>query len=307
MEEVDPAVTVPGFQGFDARDLDVDGIRIHARVGGDPASPPLLLLHGYPQSHVIWHKVASRLAASHRVVCPDLRGYGDSSKPPGMADHANYSKRAMAADMVGVMMALGLPRFALVGHDRGGRVAHRLALDHADAVDRLCVIDISPTLTMYDRTDFAFAQAYWHWFFLTQPAPIPETMLETAAPKLLRAFLGGLGSGGLAPFTAAALAEYERCWATPEGLHASCEDYRASAGIDLVHDRASDAAGERVRCPMLVLWGERGVVGRLFEPVADWTAKCDGPVRGCALPAGHFIPEEVPDLLLRELEPFLVA
>jgi haloacetate dehalogenase len=300
-------MTFPGFEAFDARDFTVaDGIRIHARVGGDPSSPPLLLLHGYPQTHVIWHRTAPRLAERYRVVCPDLRGYGDSSKPPGAADHANYSKRAMAGDLVAVMKALGHERFALVGHDRGARVAHRLAVDHADAVSRLCVIDISPTLTMYDRTDFTFAQAYWHWFFLTQPTPLPETMLSASAPTLLRAFLGGLGSG-LAAFTPDAIAEYERCWATPEGLHASCEDYRASAGIDLVHDRASDAAGDRVRCPMLVVWGARGVVGRLFDPLADWRAKCDADVIGQALAAGHFIPEEAPDALLGALEPFLAG
>ena len=294
-----------GFESCDVRDFDVDGIRVHARVGRDETLPPLLLVHGFPQTHVIWHRIAPRLAERFRLVCPDLRGYGDSSKPKGDADHANYAKRAMAADLIGVMRALGHDRFRLVGHDRGGRVAHRLALDHPDAVERLCVIDISPTLTMYDRTDFAFAQAYWHWFFLTQPSPLPETMLASDAPRLLRAFLGGWGGAGLAAFAPEAIAEYERCWATPEGLHAGCEDYRASASIDLVHDRASDAANVRVRCPIHVVWGERGVVGRLFDPVADWQAKCAATVTGLALPAGHFIPEEVPDLLLAALADFL--
>jgi haloacetate dehalogenase len=303
----DAVTALAGFERFESRDFDVgDGVRIHARVGGDAAHPPVLLLHGYPQTHVIWHKVASRLAQRHHVVCADLRGYGDSSKPAGAADHANYSKRAMAADMATVMRALGHEHFALVGHDRGGRVAHRLAVDHPGAVARLCVIDISPTLTMYDRTDFAFAQAYWHWFFLTQPSPLPEAMLAADPKRFLRGFLAGLGNDA-STFAPAAVAAYERCWATPEGLHASCEDYRASAGIDLVHDRASDAAGNRVRCPMLVLWGDRGVVGRLFDPLADWRAKCDADVRGAALAAGHFIPEEVPDALLAALLPFLDA
>lgn len=299
---------VPGFEDFEARDFDVNGTRIHARVsGGYEGRTALLLLHGFPQTHAIWHKVAAALARRYRVVCPDLRGYGDSAKPAGDADHANYSKRTMAADMVEMMHALGHERFDLVGHDRGGRVAHRLAIDHPDRVARLCVIDISPTSTMYEKTDFAFAQAYFHWFFLTQPAPLPETMLAADAPAFLRVFLGGWGGGGLGAYAPEALAEYERCWATPEGLHGSCEDYRASAGIDLTHDRASDAAGARVQCPMLVLWGERGVVAKMFDPVNDWTAKCSAPVTGKRLPAGHFIPEEIPEHLLAELGPFLAS
>ena len=299
------------FEGFERRDFNVDGTTIHARFSSqvDASRPALLLLHGYPQTHFIWHKVAPELARHYRVVCPDLRGYGDSAKPRGAPNHVNYSKRTMAADAVAVMRALGHESFRVVGHDRGGRVAHRLALDHRERVERLSLVDISPTLTMYDATDFAFAQAYFHWFLLTQAAPLPETMLAADAPKFLRMFLGGWGGAGLGPYTAEALAEYERCWATPEGLHGSCEDYRASATIDLEHDRASDANGEKIRCAVQVLWGERGVVARLFDPIADWTAKSDvataGPVTGKSLAAGHFIPEEAPDALLAELLPFL--
>lgn len=282
------------FEGFSARQFEVPGASIHARVGGKADGPPLLLLHGFPQTHAMWHRVAQRLAHDFYLVLPDLRGYGDSSKPPAQPDHAQQSKRAMAADLVAVMDALGIDRFGLCGHDRGGRVAHRLAVDHPQRVNKLCVIDIAPTLDMYDRTDMAFARAYYHWFHLIQPHPLPETMIGGAAQAYLHTKLGGWGGSGTGFIEPAAMAEYERCFCNPEAIHCACEDYRASAGIDLAHDRASRAAGDAIACDTLVLWGERGVVNRLFQPLALWRAQCAGEVSGHTVPAGHFIPEELP-------------
>lgn len=288
------------LENFQCRQLPVNGVTINLRHGGK--GPPLLLLHGFPQTHLIWHKVADELAQHFTLVMPDLRGYGDSSRPPGEPDHSNYSKRAMAQDMVEVMHTLGHDSFYLCGHDRGGRVSHRLALDHPAAVKKLMILDISPTRTMYEATDKAFATLYYHWFFMIQPAPIPETLIGNSASFLLRTTLGGWGSNGSAFIDAAVLAEYERCFCRPDAIHAACEDYRAAAGIDLEHDRDHDT--NRIACPVRVLWGEHGVVGRLFHPIEDWQAKCEKPVAGRALPAGHFIPEQVPQLLLPEMLDF---
>ncbi len=292
------------FDGFDARHHDVGGVRLFTRTGGRADAPPLLLLHGFPQTHAMWHRVARQLAPHFRLVLPDLRGYGDSDKPAGESDHANYSKRAMAADLVALMRSLGHERFFVAAHDRGARVAHRLALDHPQAVARLAVIDIAPTLDMYAATDLAFARAYDHWFFLIQPAPLPERLIGAEPVFYLHAKLGGWGSGGLAHLEPRALAEYERCCASPGAIHAMCEDYRASAGIDLEHDRASRERGGRIACDLLVLWGERGVVHRLFDPLALWRAQCAGAVSGQAMPAGHFIPEELPEATAQALHAF---
>jgi haloacetate dehalogenase len=286
---------LPWFSGFEVVDVHVNGMRLRVRTGGRADAPPLLLLHGFPQTHVMWHRVVQALGMHHLLVLPDLRGYGDSSKPPGDADHANYSKRAMAQDMATLMTQLGHARFALVGHDRGGRVAHRLALDHAERVSSLCVIDIAPTLDMYEATDMRFASAYYHWFHLIQPAPLPERMIGGDARFYLHSKLGGWGAAGLSHIEPQALAEYERCFCRPEAIHAACEDYRAAAGVDLVHDRASRATGQKIACDTLVLWGERGVVHKLFKPVEIWQAQCAGRVTGAALPGGHFLPEELPD------------
>ena len=293
----------PGFAHSAVPVGDSSGdIVIHCAHGGD--GPPLLLLHGYPQTHAIWHKVAQQLAQHYSVVCADLRGYGDSSKPRGLPDHSNYSKRAMARDQVRLMEALGFPSFAVVGHDRGGRVAHRMARDHRERVTRLCVLDISPTLAMYEQTDMAFAQAYYHWFFLIQPSPQPETLIGLDPKFYLRWKTGGWGSVGHDHFAPAAYAEYERCYADPAAIHATCEDYRAAAGVDLEHDRID--LDDKIACPVLALWGERGVVHRLFKPLDDWRAVATD-VRGKPLPSGHYIAEEVPELLLAELLPFLAG
>lgn len=284
------------FEGFESRRFTVNGVEIFARVPTAPRGqrPALLLLHGFPQTHVMWHRVAQQLTNDFWIVMPDLRGYGDSAKPAGLPDHSNYSKRTLAQDMVDVMDLLGASRFFLCGHDRGGRVAHRLALDHAEKVERLCVIDIAPTLDMYDATDMAFARAYYHWFHLIQPWPLPERMIGGNPKDYLHAKLGGWGSSGLGYIEPQALAEYERCFLKPEAIHGACEDYRASAGIDLEHDRESRARGAKIACDLLVLWGARGVVNKLFKPLELWQAQCAGRVTGQVLPAGHFIPEELP-------------
>ncbi len=297
------------FDGFESGLHPVGDVELFARTGGDRSKPALLLLHGYPQTHAMWHRVARELAADFALVIPDLRGYGDSTKPLPAAtpelDHAQHSKRAMAADLAALMRSLGHERFAVVGHDRGGRVAHRLALDHPERVARLAVIDIVPTLDMYESTDMRFASWYYHWFFLIQPAPLPERMIGADPSFYLRWCLGGLASPGLGFVEPEALAEYERCFGRADTIHASCEDYRASASIDLEHDRASRAAGAKVACEMLVLWGTRGVIGRLYEPLDLWRAQCAATVEGEALAAGHFIPEELPDDTVTRLRTFL--
>jgi len=290
------------FPGFRSVLVKTQGADIRAVVGPQvPGRPALLLLHGYPQTHVIWHKVASRLAQRYNVVASDLRGYGDSGKPAAASDHSTYSKREMARDQVELMQALGFERFFLCVHDRGARVSHRLAVDHAARVERVAMLDIAPTLAMYEQTDEAFARAYWHWFFLILPATLPEQMIGRALDSILPAKMGS-GSAGMGPFEPEAWAEYVRCF-TPGMVHASCEDYRAAASIDLEHDRADRAAARRVRCPLLCLWGERGVIERCFKPLDEWRRVADD-VRGRALPAGHYLPEEVPELVTEELERF---
>ena len=290
------------FPGFSRHLVEVEAdVRIAAVVGGN--GPPLLLLHGHPQTHAIWHKVAPALARRFTLVAADLRGYGDSSKPAGAGDHANYAKRALAADQVALMRHLGFARFDVLAHDRGARVAHRLALDHVAAVRRLVLLDIAPTLAMYEQTTDAFARAYWHWFFLIQPSPLPERLIEADPAAYLRDVMGRR-SAGLAPFDPRALAEYARCLALPGAAHGVCEDYRAAAGIDLDHDRADRDAGRRLTVPLLALWGEQGVVHRCFRPLDEWRRVAES-VEGEALPCGHYIAEEAPDVLLARVMPFL--
>jgi haloacetate dehalogenase len=286
------------FAGFTLERRRVGDVQLSLRHRIHAGRPPLLLLHGFPQTHAMWHRVAPLLAPHFSLVLPDLRGYGDSDKPASDSTHAAYSKRALAADNVALMRLLGFERFAVCGHDRGGRVAHRMALDHPDAVERLLLLDISPTLTMYERTDMAFARAYYHWFFLIQPPPLPERLIGADPVFYLHAKLGGWGCHGLELFDRRALAEYERCIGDRRTIHAMCEDYRAAASIDLEHDRADAQA--KIACPLRVLWGERGVVQRLFSPVADWQAKAATPVTGRPTPGGHYIAEETPELLRDE-------
>ncbi|MEG2880287.1 MAG: alpha/beta hydrolase [Comamonas sp.] len=278
-----------------------DGVQLHTWVGGQ--GPALLLVHGHPQTAVIWHRLVPELSRHFTLVVPDLRGYGDSSKPRGAADHANYSKRRMARDLLVLMQQLGHGRFSVLAHDRGARVAHRLAMDHGPAVERLVLLDIAPTLAMYEQTNEDFARAYWHWFFLIQPAPLPERLIEADAAAYVRDVMGGR-SAGLGPFDARALGEYMRCLALPGAAHGVCEDYRAAAGIDLVHEREDRQTGLRLSVPLLVLWGEQGVVHRCFEPLKEWQKIADD-VRGWPLPCGHYIAEEAPQALLDAALPFL--
>lgn len=288
--------------GLQPRQVLVDeDVQLHAWIGGQ--GPALLLVHGHPQTGVIWHRLVATLARDFTLVVPDLRGYGDSSKPRGEADHANYSKRRMARDLLRLMQQLGHARFSVLAHDRGARVAHRLAMDHPHAVQRLVLLDIAPTLAMYEQTSEDFARAYWHWFFLIQPGPLPERLIEADGAAYVREVMGGR-SAGLAPFDARALGEYMRCLALPGAAHGVCEDYRASAGIDLVHEREDRAQGRRLAMPLLVLWGEQGVIERCFHPLEEWRKLADD-VCGGPLPCGHYIAEEAPQALLDAALPFL--
>tara|TARA_Y100001951_G_scaffold46875_1_gene37059 strand:- start:35632 stop:36510 length:879 start_codon:yes stop_codon:yes gene_type:complete len=291
------------FASFETGQCQVNGIRIHYRKGG--SGQALLLLHGHPQTHAMWHKVAEPLARHFTVVAADLRGYGDSAKPAGGERHEAYSKRQMALDMLELMKALGFSRFDVLAHDRGARVAHRLAQDHPEAVKHLITLDIAPTLAMYEQTSEAFARAYWHWFFLIRPAPLPETLIE-ANPELYLRSVMGARSAGMKPFTDEALAEYLRCLSLPGTAHGLCEDYRASAGIDLEHDRADVQAGRKLSVPLLALWGAEGTVGRCFDPLQEWR-RVAVDVHGKALPCGHYIAEEVPQVLLEEVLAFLYS
>ena len=287
------------MDGFESRRINTSGAQIALRLAG--SGPPLLLLHGYPQTHAMWHKIAPALAERFTVVAPDLRGYGDSSKPPSDDRHEPYSKRAMAQDMAEVMAELGFERFQVAGHDRGGRVAHRLALDHAVRVQRLAVLDIAPTREMYRRADETFGRYYYHWFFLIQPYDLPERLIGNDPDYYLEKKIGAW-SRVEDCFAPAAVEAYKRAFRDPATIHATCEDYRAAAGIDLEHDEAE--LDRKVNCPLLALWGGRGAVGRMYDVPAVWRERAED-VRGAELDCGHFLPEEAPEATRDALLEFL--
>ncbi|HKA54387.1 MAG TPA: alpha/beta hydrolase [Candidatus Binatia bacterium] len=287
------------FEGFTPTTIETTNAVIHLVKGGRGA--PVLLLHGYPQTHVMWHKIAPRLAEDFSLVIPDLRGYGDSSKPPDGDNHFGYSKRATAQDQVEVMTRLGFEQFAVVGHDRGGRVAHRMALDHPGRVTKLAVLDIVPTHKLYQNVNKEFATAYYHWFFLIQAAPFPETLIGNDPEFYLNSLLGRLKPKAITP---EAFTEYLRCFRDPATIHATCEDYRAAASVDLVHDEAD--MDRKVACPVLALWAQKGAMHRMYDVVAAWRERAVD-VSGKALPGGHFLPEEAPEETLAELKAFLSA
>lgn len=288
------------FEGFTSRQITTSGTTIHLVHAG--SGPGLLLLHGFPQTHTMWHKIAPRLAQDFTVVVPDLRGYGDSGKPAGDPEHSNYAKRAMAQDQVEVMQALGFETFSVVGHDRGARVSHRLTLDHPQRVQRLALLDIIPTHRMFAIVNQAMATATYHWFFLIQPYDFPERTINAAPDSFLRTWFGRAADA----HTPEALAEYTRCVHNPATVHAMCEDYRAGASIDLVHDEADWQRGTKITCPLLALWSTTGYVGRTQDVLQIWREYAVD-VRGQALPCGHFIPEEMPDEAYAALRPFLLG
>ena len=285
------------FEGFESRKVAVSEGEMFCRIAG--SGPPLLLIHGHPQTHVMWHKTAPALAEHYNVIAADIRGCGDSMVPPSDDTHYPYSKRRMALDMVELMEALGHVRFFVAGHDRGGRVGHRMARDHRDRVAALSVLDICPTLDMYEDTDMDFATAYFHWFFLIQPYPLPERMILADPRKWMDSCLQKWSGGHT--FGEAEEA-YLAAFSPPEKVHATCEDYRAAATIDLEHDRAD--RGEKLAIPIHVLWGGRGVVGRKWKPVEVWRKYTSAEVTGRAMESGHFIPEEDPEGTVEELLAF---
>jgi haloacetate dehalogenase len=295
------AITFPQFENKLITISSDDGpIEIACQVGGE--GPALLLLHGFPQTKAIWEHVAPELAKHFTVIASDLRGYGASSKPHGKLDHSTYSKRSMAADQHALMKALGYPQFFLLGHDRGARVSHRLAMDYPASVLKLMMLDISPTLTMYDNTTMEFAKGYWHWFFLIQPEPVPETMIGANPEYWLKNHMGRHAGTGI--FSPECWAEYFAGASNPQSMHAMCEDYRAAASIDLEHDREDRRNGKKLRMPIRVLWGEHGLVNKCFKPIEDWNQVSAMPVSGRAVPCGHYIPEELPEILIEEARQF---
>jgi haloacetate dehalogenase len=292
------------LEGFTRSEIETSGARIVTLRGG--SGPPLLLLHGNPFTHLSWHKFAPRLAQEFTVVATDLRGYGDSEKPPGGADHSGYSFRAMAQDQVDVMAALGFERFMAAGHDRGARVVHRMCLDHPEKVLRVSILDIIPQHHLFNNVTQAWATASYHWFFMIQPAPMPERLMSADPDFFIEKKLAKTDQG-LSFFGAAALAEYKRCFRNPATVHAMCEDYRACATVDLAMDREDFAAGRSIACPVQLLWGATGAVGRLHQPVEVWRAYAADIRDARALTCGHYLSEEAPEETYRALREFFAA
>jgi len=288
------------FDSFSARTINVGDADISCVVGG--AGPPLLLLHGYPQTKAMWARVAPVLSQHYTVVCADLRGYGDSSKPRCLPDRSNYSFRAMANDQLNLMRALGFDRFHVIGHDRGGRTGHRLALDHPDAVLSLTVMDIVPTYAMLMETNRKVAGAYWHWYFLSQPEPFPERLIGNDPDFFYETCLVGWGATQITEFDSEMLADYRRAWRDPAMIHGSCSDYRAAATIDLEHDEAD--IHRRVTCPTLVFYGSKGQMARLFDLPNEWRKRFVNPAEA-SLPGGHFFVDQFPDPVALTLREFL--
>ncbi len=289
------------FAGFSLERLSVRGGELRLRRGG--SGPPLLLLHGNPQTHAMWHRVGPALAQRYELVLPDLRGDGGSFKPPPSPDHAPYAKRAMAGDMVELMERLGHERFFLAGHDRGARVAHRLALDHPGRLRKLAVLDIIPTLEHFERADMAFGLGYYHWFWFAQPHPFPETLIGAAPEAWFRAHTSREPKA-TDFFDPEALADYLQAVHDPAMIRGMCEDYRAAAGLDLEHDRESRAAGRKIECPLLVLWGAKGKIAAWYDALAVWPGYCAAEVTGGSVPSGHYLAEEAPSAVLERFEAF---
>lgn len=288
------------FEGFQRRQINVGEVTVNCVMAGD--GPPVLLLHGYPQNLAMWARAAPILAQKYTVVCADLRGYGDSSKPKCAPDNSNYAFRAMAADQVALMNYLGFPRFHVVGHDRGGRTAHRMALDHPDVVASLCVMDIVPTWAMFEDVTRKIAGTYWHWYFLSQPNPFPEHMIGLDPDFFYETCLVGWGATKVEDFDAEMLADYRRCWRDPAMIHGTCSDYRAAATIDMEHDRAD--LDKKVACPTLVFYGANGTMAKNFDLPVEWRKRC-ADVQSESLPGGHFFIDQFPEDTARVLARFL--